>query len=180
MFRVSVFICSMTALALSACSDGDRTHSDERNPAHTISTSNRDSEPEAFGENASLAPWQLIGSQLEDPAVKAYVSELPGSPEREEFPDYGVFLSFYKEGIELSADTTGKLMTVIIYGPGADRYDVYSGPMPRSLAWTMSRSDVENVIGQPTDQSFSRNSATGHHEFYAEYPSLGMYLNYIA
>ena len=52
--------------------------------------------------------------------------------------------------------------------------------MPRSLAWDMTRGDIEKSIGKPANHSFTRNSTTGRHECLAEYPALDVYLNYDA
>ena len=122
----------------------------------------------------------MIGLKRDDSVAKAYLSRLASPPDEENAPGYGVFVSLNHNGIELSADRTGTITTVVIFSSLSEDYDKYPGPMPLALSWDMSRSEVENIIGQPTKHSFTRNSLTGNHEFFAEYPALDIYLNYLA
>jgi hypothetical protein len=125
-------------------------------------------------------PWQLIGMKLDDADVQDYIARSASEPDREIAPGYGVFVSLYRDGVELSADTAGTITTVIIYRSGVNKYEEYSGPMPQSLNWEMTRDEVEQALGIPDRFSFTPNSTTGRYEYYAQYPELDLYLNYDA
>lgn len=122
----------------------------------------------------------MIGLKLDDAPVNEYLSKSSDKIDRVNVPGYGVFVSLYRDGIDLSADSTGTVTTVIIHRLPPDQYEKYSGPMPSSLKWDMTRVDVESAIGKPAYGRFTFNSITGRHEYFAEYPELGIYLSYDA
>lgn len=176
MSRFTFVACTLLITTISACSDTGPARSTNQH-AQSITP---DSDSTTIAGTTSRPPWQLIGSKLDDDDVEQYLSRSSGDIERENTPGYGVFVSLYREGIELSADTSGTITTVIIYGQPPDQYAKYSGPMPRSLTWDLTRADVEAAIGKPATQRFAHNFTTGRDECYVEYPGLDMYFNYNA
>jgi len=174
-------VCGIVAIVLFGCSDAGNTRSGEtHSPEPNASASTRDSDSEASPDASDHPPWKLIGKSLDDFDVKAYLSQSNSVPDREDAPGYGVFVSLNSDGVELSADTDRIITTVIIYSARSGQYERYTGPMPRSLSWDMTKARVEDLVGKPAKESFARNPMTGHNELYAEYPALDMYVNYLA
>jgi hypothetical protein len=140
----------------------------------------RSSDRETTANTTGLRPWRLIGKTFDDAEVKAYISQSNSTPERNEYEDYGVFICLHRDGVELSANTSGVISNVILHASQSGEYDKYSGPLPLGLSWEMSRAEVEKIIGPPADHTYFRNSKQGWHEFYAHHPELDLTVTFVA
>jgi hypothetical protein len=181
MLRLAMVACSLAIVVLCGCSKDDGSQSRGAGGPAGVQSEQQGAVPaRARDENSERPPWSLLGAKLDDAEVASFVSSCSAAPIREEFPDYGTFLKLYADGVELSADTSGTVMTVIVYAPGSEKYTAYSGPMPWSLNWDMRRTDVEAILGAPAAQSFGHNSKAERDELWADYPALGVYLIYAA
>jgi hypothetical protein len=169
---------TVLAVILSGCSDVRKPAAGGPLPEQSVDELPADGETSTNA--TSFRPWRLVGKTFDDAEVKAFISQSNSTPERSEYKDYGVFICLHRDGVELSANTSGVIGNVILYASQSDEYDKYTGPLPRGLSWEMSRAEVEKIIGPPADHIFFRNSEKGWYEFYANYPELDLHLTYVA
>ena len=113
MLRAVMVACSVAIVALCGCSKGDDLQPQGAGGPAGVQSAQQGAAPApARDENSERPPWSLLGAKLEDAQVASFLSSCSAAPIREEFPDYGTFLSLYADGVELSADTSGTVMTV--------------------------------------------------------------------
>ena len=59
------------------------------------------------------------------------------------------YLSFYKTGIEVLV-INSKVHTIFFHYKKNSKFIMYSGQLPKNLSWGMSKTDVHQKVGTPT------------------------------
>jgi hypothetical protein len=113
----------------------------------SIACGNADTETNKNARQYDFNLFELIGKEMSDKQVKAFMSELGNS----DTDDSGKFphIMFYKGGVELvySAENN-KLETIFLMGQDNNWYQAYEYSLPEDLTWEMTRSEIEAKIGK--------------------------------
>jgi hypothetical protein len=98
---------------------------------------------------------QLLGKTWSSVEVQAFARILAGEPDTYKDGSSAHF-TFREDGIELKFDATGLLQDIFFLSEGEDSNVPYGGPLPFDLRFGMSRAEVRDLLGPPTETADSQ------------------------
>lgn len=101
----------------------------------------------AFELKKSNPLYNLLGKDVFGKEVVDFTSSL-GTSETESFRDIR-HLQYFASGVEIVYNVKDeKIASIFLHAPNYNNwYDPYSGELPYGFNWSMTKSDVENLIG---------------------------------
>lgn len=114
----------------------------------------------------------MIGKDIRGAEIQEWLSEVEDSPEISRFDDV-FFYSYKRYGISLRFDVEEKLSGIFLYSEGADDYRQYQGELPFKLSFTLTRKEIEDILGKP-----NKSGGRGNIKYWVIYPSKGITITY--
>ncbi len=121
---------------------------------------------------AAEPPFSLIGSSINSKEAQEYLSPMLRDRMTTRYGDTTHF-SYKSKGLELAFGTNG-IVTRVWCHAGGDGFTQFKGHLPACLTFSMTRADVERLLGVP-----DRAGGGGHNvNFWADYPDQKLMVTY--
>lgn len=98
---------------------------------------------------------RLIGQQMKDPKAQGVLTQIPGRGKREKNDD-DIYHTYRDGGLEVVEDAdSGRVATMFLHAKSRS-FKEYSGELPESIGFGMTRQEVRAALGEPDKENGTR------------------------